>query len=273
MLHKLWLYEKSDNLYYRCLKNPKATKAIIFLHGLGGTNVYWSDAYKKLCKDCSLYFIDALGFGYSKKPKGKYDMAMHIKALHKFIENDVDETEIVLVGHSMGANLALAYTAEYPESVKKTILMSLGYYLSKEQAKHYIFQENSLATVLDDGLAGQFACWLVCNFRPAFMMFASYIAPEFPEKIAKGALLHTHDSYFGTLRNIIYKQNIPDLIKKVGKAKLRLIHGEVDTTVPLTNIEQLEKLYDLHVEKVVNVGHDFPLFQAEKAASLVKKYI
>lgn len=272
-MRRFWLYEKSHNLHYRVLKNPKATKALIFIHGMGGTASYWSDEYKKLYKDYSLYFIDLLGFGYSAKPEGEYTLNMHLEALHDFVNEDVDEEELTFVGHSMGSIIALGYAAKYPWHVKKVIALGLGYYLSEEQARSIMHETHSLSGILDDSPAGKLACSLVCAFRPWFLAVVPHLMKEFPKKVVQEALLHTHKSYFGTLQHVLYGQDIPSLIKKIPHSKLQFIHGTNDKTVPYSNIEELKKLYNIPVEKLANADHDFPLFNARKTATVIKKYL
>lgn len=274
MFTKLWLYQKSDNLYYRVLKNPQATKALVFLHGLGGSNRYWSSAYKKLGLDASVYFIDLLGFGRSAKPEKELTTADHIRALASFLRTEVNEEEIILVGHSAGSLLALTYTAIHPDQISRAILLGLPYYKTKHEAREYLHTTNhSLATVLDDTPFAHAMCHAVSAFRPLFLATSQQLMPGYPEPVAHDVFLHTHQSYFGTLHHLVYQQNVPYLMHRIEPEKVRLIHGTRDKTVPAANIRLLSTRFGIPLETISDGRHDFPLFEDTRTVQMVRKQL
>jgi pimeloyl-ACP methyl ester carboxylesterase len=95
----------------------------VLLHGLGGTHRYWT------CGPVSFalsghrtVLLDLLGFGESPKPWFRYSVERHVAALHASLAG---ERSVTLVGHSLGAALALAYAARYPSVVRRLVLISL----------------------------------------------------------------------------------------------------------------------------------------------------
>jgi len=50
----------------------------------------------------------------------------HILDLHQLISSQTDATPSVIIGHSWGAMLALAFAAEYPASVSRLVLIGCG---------------------------------------------------------------------------------------------------------------------------------------------------
>ena len=50
---------------------------------------------------------------------------------------------VTLVGHSLGARLAVAYAARYPRDVARLVLVSLPYFGDEEQAKQFIRSRHS----------------------------------------------------------------------------------------------------------------------------------
>ena len=274
MLDYFWKYEQSDNIHYRLLKNPQSDTAIIFLHGLGGSNHYWSKDYNYLGHENSLYFIDLLGFGYSAKPDKPYDLATHIAAIRQFMKTQVTEKKIILVGHSAGANIALAYYRQYPEGIEKVFLLSLGYFATKQIAENAIqSSHHTLATVLSDTFLGHLACFIVCMFRPFFLAFANDFAPNYPPEVAHDAFLHTYASYFGTLRNIVFNQNIPQLLRRRNETRITLVHGYHDIVVSYDTIATLSQEFSIPLITLKTSGHDFPLYQQEKVIQILSSSI
>ncbi len=106
-------------------------ETIVFLHGLGGTTRYWSSMLPKGRLEGRIVLVDLLGFGDSPRPWFRYTVERHLAALHEVLQQ---YGQIVLVGHSLGAALALIYAARYPETVKGLVLISLPNFGSRGHA-------------------------------------------------------------------------------------------------------------------------------------------
>lgn len=270
MIDHFWKFEKSDAINYRSLKNPQSDTAIIFIHGLGGSNSYWSKDYNYLGHQHNLYYIDLLGFGYSAKPNQTYDMNAHIAALRQFIKTQVTEQKIILVGHCSGANIALAYFRQYPEYIEHVFLLSLAYFPSRRSAEHAINGANhSLVTSISDNLFGHLYYYMIALFRPFFTAFGPDFLESYPREVGHDAFLNTYSSYFGTLRNVIFNQNIPQMLRRRKETKITLVHGYHDTIVPFNSIVKLSTEFGIPLYAMKTSGHDFPLFQQQKVIQLL----
>jgi len=78
---------------------------LLFLHGLAGSWRYWRRGLDGLQAHHALYLPDLLGFGRSPKPRGDYALPMHVGALAPLL--DEADGPMTVVGHSMGAIVAL----------------------------------------------------------------------------------------------------------------------------------------------------------------------
>jgi pimeloyl-ACP methyl ester carboxylesterase len=270
MFDHLWKFEKSDAINYRSLKNPQSDTAIIFIHGLGGSNNYWSKDYNYLGHNSSLYYIDLIGFGYSAKPNIEYTMEAHIAALRQFIKTQVGEQNIILVGQSAGAIVALNYYRQYPEQIRHIYLLSLSYFPNKIAAERAIHNSHhALSAFLSDTFLAHVACHLMCLFRPFFLAFAPDFLTGYPQIVAHDAFLHTHASYFGTLKNVVINQNIPQLLRRRNENRITLVHGHYDTLTPLEDIAHLSNDFRIPLITLKTSGHDFPLFQQQKVIQIL----
>lgn len=111
-------------LNYRTWGN-KAAPPLVLIHGLASTLRIWDFVAPILAERYFVLAYDQRGHALSEKPDEGYnlptmlaDLVGFLDALH--IENPV------LVGHSWGANLALAYAAEYPEKCAGLALVDGG---------------------------------------------------------------------------------------------------------------------------------------------------
>lgn len=89
-------------------------KVLVFLHYFGGSATSWNWVIEKLSKDYRCIAITLPGFGSTlaiKKPS--------IQAFAEYVQNELDSAGIKnysLVGHSMGAKIAMQISANVPEN-------------------------------------------------------------------------------------------------------------------------------------------------------------
>lgn len=80
----------------------------------------------------ALVALDLRGRGGSDKPEHGYDLEHHCADLDGVLD-DLGQERAVLMGHSLGAYISLAYAATRPQRVERLILVDGGAVLSPEQ--------------------------------------------------------------------------------------------------------------------------------------------
>lgn len=111
----------------RKVKKPVAT--ILFLHGIGSSGAEWQHVIDKLPQDVSIVAIDLLGFGNSPKPEwARYDAKEQAKAVIATLLAERVSQRLVVVGHSLGALVAVEVAKRYPLLVKSLVLCSPPFY-------------------------------------------------------------------------------------------------------------------------------------------------
>ncbi len=96
---------------------------VILLHGFGGSMWQWEYQIGPLRAVARVITPDVLGAGLSDKP----DIAYSPDDMLRFLTGFMDALHIdqaVLVGHSMGAGLAIGMALDHPERVRKLVLIS-----------------------------------------------------------------------------------------------------------------------------------------------------
>jgi pimeloyl-ACP methyl ester carboxylesterase len=96
---------------------------VVFVHSLAGNSTHWSNQLEHLRRTRRAVAFDVRGHGRSEPPK---DSNYTIAAMAGDVAAVVDTLGLdrfVLVGHSMGGGVALAYAGNYPDRVAGLVLV------------------------------------------------------------------------------------------------------------------------------------------------------
>ena len=94
---------------------------LIFIHGLGSYLPAWLHAVNGLKDDYRCIAIDLPGYGKSDKGAYGYDMTFFSDAVVGVMDG-LGLEEAVLVGHSMGGQIAMSVALRYPGRVERLVL-------------------------------------------------------------------------------------------------------------------------------------------------------
>jgi len=114
---------ENTQIIYRIIEgNPSLT--ILFLHGLGENLRAWEKIENQLKIPYRLLLVDLPGHGQSPLPRRtNYSHENLASLLWEFVE-DIGAGDLLIVGHSLGGNLALRMAAMRPEKIKGLFLLS-----------------------------------------------------------------------------------------------------------------------------------------------------
>lgn len=96
---------------------------VVFLHGYAGAIWNWEHQIEALGRRFTLFIPDLIGQGLSDKPRLAYRPAFYIEWLRGFLDA-VGAQHAAIIGHSMGAGLALGLALTHPDRVDRLILIS-----------------------------------------------------------------------------------------------------------------------------------------------------
>jgi pimeloyl-ACP methyl ester carboxylesterase len=96
---------------------------VIFLHGSWDDSRQWQDIMELLSNNFHCLAIDLLGFGNSTAMETPGSIAVEVDCLHEFI-NALKLRPVYLIGHSLGAWVAVSYTLKYPDRVRGVVAIS-----------------------------------------------------------------------------------------------------------------------------------------------------
>lgn len=105
---------------------------LVFVHGYAGSGALFFKIIKQMCKYFCLIFVDVIGMGASSRPSDydaeKFTAEQSIAYFNDYMERwrvaMDDMRDFYLVGHSFGGYLVGNYAAQYPQYIKKLMLLS-----------------------------------------------------------------------------------------------------------------------------------------------------
>jgi pimeloyl-ACP methyl ester carboxylesterase/uncharacterized membrane protein HdeD (DUF308 family) len=120
---------------------------VVLLHGLNSDATDWQPVIDDFPMDYRIIAVDLLGYGESPKPVDiDYSCADHVAAIHNTLAKlDLDD-QFLLVGYSLGGDIALNYAATHPAQVRRLFMLSAPFYLPAEEFEkqsfsfHYVQQ-------------------------------------------------------------------------------------------------------------------------------------
>lgn len=107
-----------DGIHY--LEWGEGAFTIVAVHKVSGGAETLVEPFQGLSKTAKLIAPDLRGHGYSFAPPAAYGIQDHVHDLHQLVEHRCD-TPIFLLGHSLGARVAISFAAKYPELVQGVI--------------------------------------------------------------------------------------------------------------------------------------------------------
>ncbi len=254
-------------LYSATLGSGDAT--VVFLPGAGATTRFWNYVLTTgtgFAVPGRLLLLDLLGFGRSPKPWTTYSVERHVAELRRVL---MHEPRITLVGHSLGARLAIAYAARYPEQIERLVLISLPFFGSAEQAKHFL---------RDKGVNGWIWTHLIpmalmCLFSRRLLGWAfPYLITSVPRVVAEDLTQMTWRSSTSTIWEVIYEYDLAADVRRIPeRIPFLCLHGDRDDSAPLDRMRELQTIHPNCVIRVrVGATHQLPLFhQAWVRAQIV----
>ncbi|TLM98404.1 MAG: alpha/beta fold hydrolase, partial [Actinobacteria bacterium] len=110
--------------------------AIVMLHGINSDGGDWRTVIDTIGQGYRFVAFDLLGFGDSPKPLDiDYSADEHARVIENtLLDLGVDEP-FLLVGYSLGGDIALRYASTYPERLRRLFLLDAPFYLPPEYLK------------------------------------------------------------------------------------------------------------------------------------------
>ncbi|HEX6644815.1 MAG TPA: alpha/beta fold hydrolase [Gemmatimonadales bacterium] len=119
-----WL--AAGDVKVRAVRLGRGDTTLVLLHGYGESLMSWQPVAVSLARKYRVVALDLPGFGASDKPDGPYTLAAMQARLGDFLARWT-EGPLVVIGHSMGGELAAALAIAEPRIVGAVLVAPAGY--------------------------------------------------------------------------------------------------------------------------------------------------
>lgn len=270
------LKNNQGSLFFFDTGEEAAKTPVLLVHGLGDEADTWRHVLPGLQPQFRVIAPDLPGFGRSELPQCNLSVPFFASTLLDLLDH-LSLSNVVLVGHSMGAVIAHQLALGHPERVERLVLIS-GSLVSKENNLNF-----GLLAFLIPGLGE----WLYMRLRKdpqaAYRSLASYYRnlDELPQGERDFLFQRVNErvwsnsqrqGYFSSLRGLVswlpaQQKGLPARLSG-WQTPVTLLWGEDDHVTPLANAQALKELLPtLRLEIVQGAGHNL---QQEKPQVVVQ---
>ena len=116
-----WL--SAGDVHLRTLRTGSGDTTLLLLHGYGESLLSWRGLVDRLSGRFRIVAPDLPGFGLSEKPAGHYDLPGMVGRMTDFLDRWTTGP-VVVVGHSMGGELAAALAMARPDRIVAAVLIA-----------------------------------------------------------------------------------------------------------------------------------------------------
>jgi len=240
----------------------------VFLHGLVSSHRYWGKTIEKV-NGRTCHAVDLLGFGDSPKPdNSSYSIDQQVDSLHFTLKNESVAVPFTLVGHSMGALVAVRYAAKYPDQVDKLVICNTPLFVGTNDKSKAIISSDIAPRFIVKGRIAKFIC-MSAHRVPFLKELLRFLPHKLPASVKADMLKHTWNSYSRSLENLIEKYNPAADLSTVKVPILALIGGKDSiTTTFIADIVLPDSVTKI---KLPEANHHIPIFNTDDLVSTINE--
>ncbi len=240
---------------------------IVLLHGLGLTGALWNRVRDGFGPGYQLILVDLRAAGKTREiepeelslKRWSDDLAGLLAALN--VERPV------LVGHSLGASIALRYALELPDDVRGLALIGADATLSNLAPRMLLSAERIESMGLE--------AWVqeYWSKNPPFSAASLERTPEILDEYRALVLGNDPVDYVRQCRAIAGAEDLSDRLGEIEQPALVLIGALDDRTLPQHGRELAARLGNARVVELPDVGHTLPLEAPAQVAAAVRAFL
>jgi pimeloyl-ACP methyl ester carboxylesterase len=246
---------------------------VLMIHGITASGRYWLPRMLPLAQRRRLVVPDLPGFGLSPKPYVDYNMDFFTEALFGFIQRcGLEDRRIPIVGHSLGALLALEIAAREPERVERLALLNVPRFESAEVAHRVMLEGSSSyrSLLLMNSWSAR-----VSQMRRVGWRLTTRSLRRLPWEVLVDARRFTFRSLTSTLENCLLHYRVDDTLSRCPEGlPTLLIHGEQDQPAPLTGVTALTRRPPYpRLETIPDGGHHLVHTHTSECLRLLDEFL
>lgn len=209
-----------------------AGPALILIHGFLESAAIWNHFINPLSEKFTVLTIDLPGHGQSGTIAQIHTMELMAKVVNALMVS-LKIPEAILLGHSMGGYVALAFTELYEEKVSKLLLLNSTTESDSEERKA---NRNRAIQLIAKEKKG----FLTMAISNLFSETSRKIFSEAVETLKKEAFLFPSEGIIAIIKGMRDRKDRTEVLKKFPREKW-IICGAEDPLIPLTISKSISK--------------------------------
>jgi pimeloyl-ACP methyl ester carboxylesterase len=252
-----------------CFVRKGSGEPLILLHGIPLSLITWRFNIDPLSTGLDVIALDMKGFGKSGNGSGSYSPAGHAQFLLEFLDQ-LGLERAAVAGSSYACAVAMTLAVQYPERVKKLVLINSVGYPSKSHSVEQLVRIKGIRSVLRRSLSSRLIGRRALNSGLVRSYADSRIAsPGLVDAYFDVLRLRSHEESFLATLEAFHESEVGNLVPRVMQESL-VIWGAQDHVLPVGNAALFGKnLPHGRVEVIRGAGH----LPHEEASDLVNAAI
>lgn len=238
-----------------CFVRKGSGEPLILIHGIPLCLITWRFNIDPLSTGLDVIALDMKGFGKSGNGSGSYSPAGHAQFLLEFLDQ-LGLERAIMVGSSYACAVAMAFAVEYPDRVKKLVLINSVGYPSKSHSVEQLVRIKGIRSVLRRSLSSRLIGRRALNsgLRRSYAD-ASIASPVLVDTYFDILRLGLHEESFLATLEAFNESEVANLVPRVMQESL-VIWGAQDHVLPVGNAGLFGKnLPHGRVEVIQRAGH------------------
>jgi pimeloyl-ACP methyl ester carboxylesterase len=247
-----------------------APARVLFLHGFLSGARTWDAVRAELAGDAETWAIDLPAYGRARRLSTTGSLDEAVDSLLPI----VGRTRAThLVGHSMGAIVALALAHHLPKTIQAVGLVALPVFASDDDCSAWLRRNDPIRPYLfrRAGLAHA-ACGVAGRTLPAWRPAAALLARRHPLGHGVNIFDHAECGHGPALSGIVLGGHVPPLATAVS-TPAAAIHGAADRTAPIAPAEALARQAGWPMRVIPGARHQLPVTHPRETARWVREAV
>lgn len=240
---------------------------IVLLHGMGGSKVVWNDLAGHLGGRFSLIAYDLRGFGRTREIEQE---SLSLKTWANDLRAVLAALEVpraVVVGHSLGASIALRYALMWPESVAALVLIGADAQLARSAPQ--LLQ--NIETIERIGFEGWVAEYWDKN--PPFSAHSALGMPDACKRYREVVAANSADGYVRSSRALAELEDLTPRLEEIVAPTLVLIGSVDQRTPPEYGWDIVSRMPNAEGREIAGVGHIIQMEAPEESAMALRDFL
>lgn len=254
------------NIFYEVKGNLTSTKTIIFLNGLSQTTVAWGLVTPYFEKEFKIILMDFIFQGQSDTESPVRDFDTHAKDVISVLDT-LGINEVILCGLSYGSLVGQHFAVNYPDRLKKLILISsfahkTPYYEAIELSWKNALSMGGYSLMLD----------VMLPYVLSDVYFEKPLIPIDFFKATKKDVVDTA-SLAKLMQATAERKDYRSELTKI-KTSTLVIHGRLDALFPVYLGEEIaNQIKNCKFTIIENAGHTLNIEAVDKVANSIVDFI